>query len=190
MNEDGRLRLFVAAELPEPVRGAIEVSIAPWRRRMSGFRWSAVENLHLTIAFIGQVASADLPDIGLRLERAAAVAAPCATALGRLGRFPERGRARVLWAGIDDPQSEVAAVAGVVVRALEGFLTPDERPFRAHVTVARARQPTALPEAFLTTSLEPMRFRIDRIALVRSHLSGDEPQYEALQRWHLGAPRP
>jgi 2'-5' RNA ligase len=190
MSASDRPRLFVAVELPDAVRDAVEDAARPWRRSLAGFRWSEPEALHLTVAFIGHV---DVGEVEAILEAVGASAADLAstpTGLTRFGAFPERGNARVLWVGLDDPEGRLVRLAAVVAANLDGFLEPDERPYHPHLTIARARHPTAVPPAFLADEVPAMRFSIDALTLFRSHLGGEAPRYERLGRWNLEATSP
>jgi 2'-5' RNA ligase len=91
----------------------------------------------------------------------------------------------VLWVGFEDPTGSLAELSAVVGRSLEGLFQPDDRPFRPHVTVARARRPIAV--RLPVTDVTPRPFPVDQITLFRSFLGGEHARYEALARWPLGA---
>ncbi len=104
-----------------------------------------------------------------------------------LGSFPEEGRARVVWVGLDDAGSRLAALADAVASALRDLVELDDRPFRAHLTVARARRPARLPVTLLAASVEPRSFEVREITLFRSTPSAAPgSRYEVLGRWPLG----
>jgi 2'-5' RNA ligase len=67
-----------------------------------------------------------------------------------------------------------------------GLFEPDARPFRAHVTVARARRPIGvrLPEPVATPDVA---LTVTAITLFRSHLGGEHARYEVVRRLALGA---
>jgi RNA 2',3'-cyclic 3'-phosphodiesterase len=187
MTADPKQRLFVAVDLPDAVRRPIEEAVAPLRA-VEGLRWVRPDALHLTLAFLGWVEPALIDPIGQRLSAVASAAASFPTHLTTLGRFPDRGKARIVWVGVDDPEERLTALAGSVGDALRDITEVEDRPFRAHVTVARAKVPItlALPEA-------PVRapgFAVDAIALFRSHLRREGARYESLARWRLGASIP
>jgi 2'-5' RNA ligase len=190
MSASDRPRLFVAVELPDVVRDAIEDAVAPWRRSLVGFRWSTVEALHLTVAFIGDVDAGDVEAIEGAIEAAASAVAPIPTELTGFGAFPDRGKARVLWIGLDDPEDRLVRLAAVVAANLEGFLERDDRPYQPHLTIARARRPASVPPPFFAAAVPALRFEIDALTLFRSDLGGEAPRYERLGRWNLEAGSP
>ena len=187
MGEQPKLRLFVAVGLPAHVLEAIEGLIEPFRS-IDGFRWTPTENLHLTLAFLGWVAPDPdvLDDIHRRLAGAAADLVPIEVRIGGAGGFPERGKVRVLWVGFDDLDGRLTDLAHGVRHALGEHFPPDERPFRPHVTVARAKRPVRA--AITNADATGPSFTIDAITLFRSRLGGAHARYEALARWPLGAP--
>ena len=128
-------RLFVALQLPDPLRDAVQVLQSGLRNT----RWLTEDGLHLTLAFIGEVDGSMQPRIEAAL---AGVTAPALRAeLHGIGCFPPRGAPRVLWIGAS-PKSELVLLAQAVRRALgrEG-LTLERRRFMPHVTIARFRRP-------------------------------------------------
>jgi 2'-5' RNA ligase len=190
MSAPARPRLFVAVELPEDVRTAIHDATAPWRRSLPAFRWTRPDALHLTIAFIGNVDADAVGAIESAVEATAATLAPVPTELTRFGAFPDRGGARVLWVGLQDPDGGLRRVATGTTTALEPFLEADERPYHPHITIARARRPAAVPPAFHDDQVPVARWTIDALTLFRSHLGAGAPRYEQLGRWNLQAERP
>ena len=64
---------------------------------------------------------------------------------------------------------------------------PETRAFTPHLTVARSDPPLELPAAFVATPVRPVRFRIDRVVVFRSHLRRPAPRYEPLASFPLGA---
>jgi RNA 2',3'-cyclic 3'-phosphodiesterase len=176
------LRLFVAVEPPDAVRDAVEAALAPWRDAIPGARWSARESWHVTLKFLG----ATPPDLVDRTADAVAEAAGQVTTfetrLTGLGAFPGRGRARVLWAGLDDRSGRLAGLALGVDAVLADIFPPERRPLHPHLTVGRCDPAVRLPERFVETPVASVAFAVDGVSLFRSHLGGGPPRYERLRR--------
>lgn len=184
MSDRPKVRLFAGVELPPDARTAIEVATAPLRPVIPGLRWVPAENLHLTLVFVGWVDPGDVEPIRSTLGASVAEVAPFTARLGPAGRFPERGKARVLWVGFSagaDALAELAerARAGVADRAT------DVRPFRPHITVARARQPVRVAAAALAVPPLDNEVAVGAVTLFRSHLRSPHPRYEAIARLGL-----
>ena len=184
MSERPRVRLFAAVELPDAARAAIEDTTQPLRTTLPGFRWVPAENLHLTLVFLGWVDPDQVDPIRAELDGAAAVAAPFRARLGAAGRFPDRGKARIVWFGFMSGTAELDGLAGRI-RLAVAHRVAEDRPFRPHVTVSRAREPLRIPAGALDVAPLDVEIAVDTVALFRSHLGAPHPRYEAIARLRL-----
>jgi 2'-5' RNA ligase len=134
-------RLFVALDPPAPVRDAL----AALRADVPGARWTPTHNVHLTLAFIGEVDGERVPAVEAAL--AGVANPPVPVEVTGLGAFPNRRAARVLSAVVALHPS-LAALHAQVARALAVLgVEPERRPFpdgnhrfRPHLTLARLKE--------------------------------------------------
>jgi len=129
------MRLFIAIELPDEIKRQLE----GMRTDIPGSRWVPMEQIHLTLAFLGDVDDATLE----RLTRTlAAIRSPgFSLRFSGVGCFPDRRRPRVLWAGLE-PEPLLNGLAAAVREAVLACDIPlEERPFSPHITLARLRFP-------------------------------------------------
>jgi 2'-5' RNA ligase len=188
MADQEKLRLFVAFDVPEEHRRALQDVVAPLREKFSGIRWTKVENQHITLKFLGWVPSARRSDVEEVCRGVSERSAPAVLSLTELGIFPGPKRARVLWAGIDDPTGltpRLAADLDAGFRPL-GF-EPEERGFTPHLTLARLKQPQRLGELPQVPLEVRGTFSLDEMRLYRSHLSPKGARYEVIERFALGS---
>jgi len=178
-------RLFVAFTLPEHAATAVERAIEPWHEAFPTMRWTPKENYHVTLRFLGSTPVRLVPWVGERLADAAGIASVPSTRIRGLGSFPARGRARVLWAGLDDERGALARLAGSIRGALAPEFPLELAPFSPHVTVARSRAPSDLPPEFAATFLESEPFSVGTIVLMRSRLRRPAPIYEPIRTFAL-----
>jgi 2'-5' RNA ligase len=180
------VRLFVAVDLPADVRGELVRAVAPLRADFPKARWVPPENWHVTVKFLGST----YPRLVSRVERATEEVAgrfsAFETHLEGVGSFPNERRARVLWAGLEDPGGELAAVAEALDEALESDFPPEKRGFTAHLTVARFDPLVPLGDMLSTIEVPSARFVVDHLTLFRSHLRRPAPLYEPLLVAPLG----
>jgi RNA 2',3'-cyclic 3'-phosphodiesterase len=192
------LRLFVAVEIDEPVRIAAADAGERLRACLSrkdlhiDARWVAVDQLHVTIWFIGEVDEA----------RAALVVSamqppfPCGPFdlhLTGFGAFPPNGAPRVLWLGVRAGQEGLRALhaeTGARLRPL-GF-EAERRPYSGHVTVARVKNaPRAsarmVREALAGTPSDAGQTSVKAVTLFRSRVSSRGSTYEPIVRAPLKA---
>ncbi len=172
-------RLFVALELPDPVRDAL-VAFRDAAADPDVWRPVRAEALHLTLAFLGRRPEADVAVVAEILV-AAAGPAPRLRLEGAV-LLPPR-RARVLCAGLSDPDGVLSALQARVSAGLAGagLYVPEERPFRAHATVARLRAGARAPRA-VAAEPEPLEFLGGPLTLFESRLHPHGARYEALER--------
>ncbi len=183
------MRVFVALDLPEGM-------VAPLLRLQAGLplgRAVPEENLHLTLAFLGEVAegTAEAVAEGLEAARLPAVALAL-TGLELFGGHRSSGHGPNLLAVGAGGAGLEALHAKVMRAAREAGAVLPRRRFRPHVTIARL--PRALGpkevgrlQAFVTLN---GRFALPpepapTVTLYRSHLSHEGAQYEALASFAL-----
>lgn len=137
------------------------------------------DDLHVTLAFLAAV-PANEADTLIRAVTVAADARPSfAWRLGTLGGFPRADRARVAWLGVDGGADELTRLARAVRSALASAGLPfDERSFRPHLTVARARRaPVRLPDG---VGIEAPAARVSELVVVRSDLATRGAEHRVL----------
>jgi 2'-5' RNA ligase len=181
------LRLFVAVDVPEDVRALVADRVVPLRERYPRARWVPIANQHVTMKFLGSTWPRLLEWVVAAAGEVAARHEAFETSVAGLGAFPSPRRARVLWAGLDDPPGRLAAIAADLDRALAREFRPEARGFSAHLTVARSDPPMRLEEDLPDAAVESRAFGIDRLVLYRSHLRRPAPVYEPLEVFPLGA---
>jgi RNA 2',3'-cyclic 3'-phosphodiesterase len=187
-----RIRLFVAVSVPTPQLALLEKSSATLREQVTNARWTPAENQHLTLKFLGSTPEELLGPIGAAIDSVARPVEPEEVTLSGLGAFPSPRRARVLWAGVDDPGRLLERLATELDDALKphGF-EPEKRRFTPHLTLARLRTPADLSEP-LAAAPPPVGFSpflVESIDLYSSKLSPHGATYEVLERFFLRGPK-
>ena len=180
------LRLFIAVPIPEHAKRAMAAAIEPWRQAFPRARWIPSENWHVTLKFLGRTDERLVPWVEERVRAVAATHEPAPVRVDGLGAFPGVGRARVLWAGVDDPTGTLSRIATELEGELAREFRPEIRGFTPHVTVARSEPPIGLPETYPATPLRSGPISADRLVVFRSHLRRPTPWYEPLVEAPLG----
>ena len=179
------LRLFIAIDVPGDVRSSLAAAIEPVRERHPG-KWVPSQNWHVTMKFLGSTWPRLVDWVAGICEEVASGHRPFESALAGLGAFPNPRRARVLWAGLTDPERRMAAIAAALDEALTREFKVETRGFTAHLTVARFDPPAPLEEALGGIEVSSDAFPVDRLVLYRSHLQRPAPRYEPLREFPLG----
>jgi 2'-5' RNA ligase len=132
-----RLRLFVAINLPPDVQsalGAIQQEAPDLSRNV---RWALLEQLHLTLKFLGPIDAALVPEIEVALSVAVKNSSVMTLRAEGIGCFPNPNRPRILWAGIAGELDRLLDLQSRVEKALNRWVEPEKRPYAGHVTLAR-----------------------------------------------------
>jgi len=137
------VRSFVAVPLPGDIQSRIFAAAQELARELpqSGIKWSRkVENLHITVKFLGQVEDAKLTALAQELAMAMAPVPRFRLELRGMGAFPSPRKANVVWAGVEDASRGLNAVAAAVEGVGERFgFAREQRAFTGHVTVGRSK---------------------------------------------------
>ena len=182
------MRLFVAIDLDDIARQAI----AQTQQRMAelletdrSLKWVSPAHMHLTLAFLGEMADPAVPAIVKALS-VDIDARPFSAVFQGLGVFPPRGAPRVLWLGVGDGASEVIGTQRVVTdRLADVGVALERRPFHPHLTLARwhGSRPGAAQRALSAGPHRPIaRVDVGHITLYHSRLTPTGPVYTALTR--------
>ena len=186
-------RLFVAVPLDEAAVQTVVAQVeriradreldAPGERDV---RWVRMDGLHITLRFLGLTPEPDVPAVGEAVRRAAEGRTGFELRIDGGGAFPNPRRPRTLWLAVTDGAAELTSLAEAVNAALVSAGWPaEERPFRAHLTVARSDGVPAgadvarrLTEA--ATGLDLLS-TADRLVLFESITGGGPARYEPLE---------
>jgi RNA 2',3'-cyclic 3'-phosphodiesterase len=167
------MRCFIAAWPNQPTRLALSSVLDDVSRRVEHRRVSRLDDLHLTLAFIGELAddiAFDLSDeiANLRFR-------PFIWHLDTLGFFQDAG---VVWIGSTPESTKPLATLAGRVRAILDLMSiaHDERPLAPHVTLLRG------VKNFVAEKTAPISWRLDSIALYRSAPARQASQYARVER--------
>ena len=177
------IRLFVALELPEPVRG----QLLALQGGVPGARWISAEQLHLTLRFIGEVAENIAHDID---DALAAIRAPSfRMELSGVGEFGGKNP-RALWAGVKNNDALLHLQRKIETALQRIGLEPETRKYSAHITLARLKAaPREKVVQFLThgSLFATGPFPVNQFVLSSSHPSQSGSIYNPQRIYRLTA---
>jgi 2'-5' RNA ligase len=171
-------RLFFALWPDAPARAAL-VRLAHEIAHHGHGKAPREDNLHVTIAFLGPVADERLGALERIGRAAAADIAPFGLSLERVGGTGFG----IAWLSPDGVPPSLAALHAALTAGLarEGFPI-ERRMFRPHLTLARHCARAAHHGA-----VQPVRWTVERLALVESMLALGGSRYRNVLEWPLGA---
>ena len=164
-------RLFVGVTLPHGVVTIIRKREQQLMRTYPDLpvRWTPLENLHMTVSFLGHVQDARLPELITALENAVRTCASFDMVFDRWMLGPSAAQPKMVWLGTDTPSAPLGALTTAVARVVAP-LHPPRGAYRPHVTLGRIAQKRyraldEVPSIECTTSLVVM---VDHVTLFES----------------------
>ncbi len=184
------MRLFIAVDLPEPIRESLGAVIGDLRREAADVRWARAEALHITLKFLGEVAEGRVGEISDRIAEAAAPMPGGFTIhLEGLRTIGDKRRPRMVWAGVREETGALQRLQREIEDACARLGFPAEsRPFTPHLTLSRlkARSATLAGAVASRASIVIGSFPVHSCALFQSHLHPRGATYARLSEFPLG----
>lgn len=183
---EGVVRAFVALEISDAVRASLAAVQARLKEAGGKVAWVPVQNIHLTLAFLGNIFASVIGPLGEKLDRVAERVRPFAFEVAGVGYFGSPKRPRVLWAGIEGPPVELERLYEGVREAVRSFEIPlEDRPFKPHLTLGRVKAPQGV--GALTSAMAAVKntrhgtVEVRRLLLMRSQLNPQGARYSILR---------
>ena len=182
------LRAFIALDIPANLRQRVGQTTAALRQEIGPLvRWVPVENMHLTLKFLGDIAPSNVDMLSQMLRAEADMFSCFDFHLGGLGSFPSLKRPRVLYIGIQAPATLEALQRGIDAATRRLGYESEDRGYSPHLTIGRLRQnATATDQQTIRRRIEQTMIdslgtaRVDSVHLYRSDLQPSGSVYTRL----------
>lgn len=180
-------RLFVGLFPSSKLLTSLTAHMRSWQQSLTDprIKWSPVDNLHLTLCFLGNVEEGRIAELEARLLDVSGP--PADLQLRGLGVFPNHQRPRVLWAGVEGQLAALDKLQRSVQDACAPFVEkPESKPFSPHLTLARIKESDGpLGRAIRRLAKEHVAVEfgswpVDRVQLMASRSNSDRSRYEEL----------
>ncbi len=187
------MRAFIAVEFDAAIRERLAEVATRLRAASSGVKWVSPEQMHLTLKFLGEIEESAVDEVAVVMAEAASGIAPFEVRVAGVGAFPPHGAPRVVWAGLDDAANHLKRLhvrldSGVAELGVER----ESRPFAAHLTLGRVKDPRASQGVRAAIEREAAADlgvqKVEELVLFQSVLSPKGPMYTGLRRQRLSAP--
>jgi RNA 2',3'-cyclic 3'-phosphodiesterase len=155
------LRIFIAADIPPSLQQAIQQKVGLLRKTIGdrSVRWVPVQNMHLTLKFLGDVSPANVESLKEILRNEADSCPVFDITISRLGSFPNSKRPRVLFIGIQAPAQLEALQRGIDSATSRLGYESEARPFSPHLTIGRVK------ETATASDLQKIRGILDQVKI-------------------------
>ena len=183
-----RLRAFIAVDLPLKIRQNVQQAMLSLQRDIRPLiRWVALENMHLTLKFLGDIPSENVEVLTQLIQAQADSFNSFDIHLSGIGSFPSPKRQRVIYIGIQAPAALEAFQRQMESATRRLGYNPEERAFAQHLTIGRVRQHITVDEQQkIRRSLEESTIdslgtaRVNSVHLYKSDLKPKGPVYTKL----------
>ncbi|ATO48448.1 RNA 2',3'-cyclic phosphodiesterase [Brevibacillus laterosporus] len=171
-------RLFIALHVPTDVIAYIEAAQLQVKQELSADRWQPLHNLHLTLHFLGDVDEQKIPELTKDIQIVSSIIRPFSLSIDHFGSFPQVGKPRVLWLGLQGNIESLQQMHLLLGKRLDRHqnIQYDKRSYEPHVTIARKpklHEERSLPLADWSHRFLPHpkpSWRVEGITLFQSEL--------------------
>jgi RNA 2',3'-cyclic 3'-phosphodiesterase len=174
------MRLFISIDFSEKFRLGLSGRIPS----LDGWKKTPAGNIHLTLFFIGDCTEKEKGALSERLSEISFP--PFLLKTGHLGVFPNQKNPRILWCGIQDSDPLLRLQKQVGEQAERFRKTPDKKPFRPHLTLARRKSgfgSDATINHLLNKKYSEMEASVNRFLLKQSYLKPEGSVHIILEEY-------
>jgi len=127
------MRLFVSIDFPVSTRE----EILSWIPEQEGWRKVSINQLHLTLVFLGDCSEAEKDEIHGKLSEI--VFTPFNLKISGLGAFPNESSPRIIWAGVTQNELIMNLQVKISDRLEDHINSKKNHSYIPHITVARKK---------------------------------------------------
>lgn len=185
------VRAFIAVDIGDEIRGQLDALQRKLKKVHADVRWVRPANIHLTLAFLGEVPTDKIDILGPVLDTELSGVQPFSLKSSGTGYFGRAGRPRVIWAGVQDCPSLMAVQTKTVRALLNAGIECDNKPFSPHLTLGRVKAPdhteSLLEKLEKYKDSELGQTAVNTVNLMKSRLTPQGAEYTVLHQVRLSA---
>ena len=187
MKFNNEKRVFIGIPVGDNIKSILSIVKSVVNCNPSYIKWIPVENIHLTLSFLGNIANKNLPHLIQSVEKNI-TSNNFQIRITDTGVFPSSKSPKVLWLGISKGTDELTSLQLKVEKSIRKFNENHHRAtFNPHITIAKIRRLyrkiDVLP--FLNTVYSPIELDVNSIYLYESLLFAEGAQYKLLNTFPL-----
>ncbi|MCS7180662.1 MAG: RNA 2',3'-cyclic phosphodiesterase [bacterium] len=181
------MRVFIGIDLPVDIKENLK-EIIDKLKKIKEAKPVKIENLHITLKFLGEVEEKNIDKIKGKLEICAKEFESFDVEIKGIGVFPSEKKIRVMWVGTED-WGYLKKLNSKIEEAMSDFGFEKEKEFVSHVTIARFKSVPNLN--FIKEIFEKYneflfgKFKVDFFHLYESKLMLEGPIYNIIAKFKL-----
>lgn len=182
------IRTFIALELPPALKSRLGEIIERYSRLSPpGVNWVPPQNIHMTLVFIGEVEQTQIAELDEVITRLLRGFPPLNFTAEGLELFPSRDP-RMLWLKLSAENDDIYKLQKRLIREVLSLgISPDRKPLKLHVTLARLKTALSpeLASELMSLEFKPESLALDSLCLFRSVLLPQGPNYSIIENYTL-----
>lgn len=174
-----KLRLFFAVNFSEEIKKKFYEISFQLQKFKEPIKYEAIEKLHLTLLFLGNVDESLIPELDSRAREISKNYSTTELYFDRLGVFKNFRQLRVIWVGTKDNENLRKLSLELITLANDLNIKIDEKEFSPHITIGRVKGIVSdkFIEYLRSFSFEPFTAKIDSFELMESKLEPSGSKY-------------
>lgn len=137
-------------------------------------KWSPLENMHITLSFLGDTSEEKIPFLQEKLDEVAEQFSPFNLKIHDLGAFEHFQKARTVFVNVQRSQN-LLDLQSLIEKTLQ---LPAQEEYYPHMTLGRLRNPNSIESAISPfKKIDLGKGEISSIFLMESQLQGQFPVY-------------
>lgn len=177
------MRLFIAILFPQEIKDSLCETMHVLQQNASRGNFTRRENLHLTLAFLGETSK--LGEIKQAMDGVSA--GPFPLSFGGLGTFGRTG-GNIFWVGVKNSKALTDVYTRLWAELSHAEFKPEDRVFKPHLTLGREVQvgsTFSLKE--FEKSVAPMNMDVTKLSLMKSERIQGRLTYTEIYSKQLGS---
>lgn len=176
-------RIFIAIEIPEPVKKRLMQKTEKWVDLP--VRWGRIENLHITLAFLGYIDDEKIPGICNSVNNAVKDLEPFEISLNGIIIGPSENQPRMIWAA-GEKSEELKTLVEKMEKSL-GVFRREKKNFSPHITLGRIMKENwaKLPEKPEINEKINFVIPVDKVEILESVFEEGKRKYLLLESCFL-----
>jgi RNA 2',3'-cyclic 3'-phosphodiesterase len=174
------IRTFIALEIPQPALDQVSHLIKKGiRSAFYSYRWVPLQNLHITIKFIGDIEENLLEKIVNKLKIDALEFDKMNLEFSKFGFFEKNRKPTIFWVGCNYNALLIKFVEYIEVSLFELGIPKEEKKFKSHLTLLRLKGDENIEPLKILSDMkfEEISFKPVSISIIKSELSSKGAKY-------------
>ncbi|GIQ69604.1 RNA 2',3'-cyclic phosphodiesterase [Xylanibacillus composti] len=179
------MRLFTAVDLSREAARHMEELQKGCRTVLPCQRWQKIENMHLTLHFLGEVEESEIPSLQSILREVTRQSPAFFLEFNDWGAFPNETRPRVIWIGVKE-QPALLELQRTLAPALQSYgYAEADKPYVPHITMGRNPKGNDIAALRQQVPVQAVRWKANALVLYQSVFGAGGVRYRAVERFPL-----